>query len=75
MKTKFVGFRLEEPLYRFLLNFGRRKKMTVTDVVRNLCTFMYFGCAVNKDKFDMRAIFSDKKRKDTFVTFIKMISK
>lgn len=76
MKSKFVGFRLEEPLYDFLHSWSKSKNMTVTDVVRNLCTFMYVGCSMNRGgKFNIKVIFSDTKRKKNFNMFIRKIAK
>ena len=73
-KSRHVRVRFEEPLYLFIERYGRtyKRDMSVSDVVRNICTLLFI-VAENPQKKVLRMMFSDKKRKQKFMKFLDKI--
>lgn len=42
-KTKFIGFRVEERLYKFLNEFSIENRMDISDMCRNVITFFFMS--------------------------------
>lgn len=77
-KSRHIRFRVEEPLLNFLKEQSRKRNTTISDTVRNLCTWMYVHLEFNpkgKNNEGMASIFSNSKRKKSFMKFVNDISK
>jgi hypothetical protein len=69
-KNKHIRVRFEDPLYRFIARYGMKRNMTISDVIRNICTMLFVINEFNCNKKAIKSIFTDEKRKRKFMKFI-----
>jgi cell division FtsZ-interacting protein ZapD len=72
-KTRHVRIRFEEPLYRFIDTFAMSDGMNISEFIRNYCTMLLVLSNIKARDDVLKSIFSDKKRKESFIKFLNTI--